>query len=135
MDVANQVNGLVIGTGDLSEMALGWATYGGDHISMYCVNGGVPKTLVRHLVEWISTTVEGDTKEVLCDILDTPISPELLPADDNGNIAQKTEDIIGNYNIHDFILYYFLRFGFTPEKILYLAAIAFDGRNIFDGES
>ncbi len=127
MDVANQVNGLVVGTGDLSEMALGWATYGGDHISMYCVNGGVPKTLVRYILEWISTTYTGEIKDVLSDILDTPISPELLPADDKGNIAQKTEDIIGNYNIHDFILYYFLRFGFTPEKILYLATIAFVG--------
>lgn len=125
MDVANQVGGLVVGTGDLSEMALGWSTFAGDHISMYCVNCGVPKTLVRHLVSWVRTNYQGKINGILQDILETPISPELLPADDDGNIAQKTEDIIGNYEIHDFILYYFLRFGFTPEKILCLATIAF----------
>ena len=125
MDVANQVGGIVVGTGDLSEMALGWSTFAGDHISMYCVNGGVPKTLVRHLVLWITENCQGTEREVLRDIVDTPISPELLPADNSGNIAQKTEDIIGNYAIHDFILYYFLRFGFTPQKILYLLTVAF----------
>ena len=125
MDVANQVGGIVVGTGDLSEMALGWSTFAGDHISMYCVNCGVPKTLVRHLVLWITENCQGTEREVLRDIVDTPISPELLPADNSGNIAQKTEDIIGNYAIHDFILYYFLRFGFTPQKILYLLTVAF----------
>lgn len=128
MDVANKCGGIVIGTGDLSEMALGWSTYAGDHISMYCVNCGVPKSLVRHLVAWINTSIDDEkTNTVLDDILDTPISPELLPADENGKIAQKTEEILGDYNIHDFILYYFLRFGFTPEKILFLAKNAFEG--------
>ncbi len=127
MDISNQVGGIVIGTGDLSEMALGWATYGGDHISMYCVNCGVPKTLVRHLTGWLSENFDYNLTDLLCDILDTPVSPELLPADDNDDIAQKTEDIIGDYVIHDFILYYFLRFGFSPEKILYLATVAFNG--------
>ncbi|MBQ3114705.1 MAG: NAD(+) synthase [Clostridia bacterium] len=125
MDVANKVGGIVVGTGDLSEMALGWSTFSGDHISMYCVNCGVPKTLVRHLVLWITEDCQGAESEILKDIVDTPISPELLPADNSGNIAQKTEDIIGDYAVHDFVLYYFLRFGFTPEKILYLLTIAF----------
>ena len=125
MDVANQTGGLVIGTGDLSELALGWATYAGDHISMYGVNAGVPKTLVRHLVDWIAQNkYEGEIKTVLADVLDTPVSPELLPANEQ-TIAQKTEEIIGNYELHDFFLYYFLRFGFSKEKILYLATCAF----------
>ncbi len=125
MDVANQTGGLVIGTGDLSELALGWATYAGDHISMYGVNAGVPKTLVRHLVKWIAENMyEGEIKAVLADVLDTPVSPELLPANEQ-TIAQKTEEIIGDYELHDFFLYYFLRFGFSKEKIRYLAACAF----------
>lgn len=129
MDIANQSNGLVIGTGDLSELALGWATYAGDHISMYGVNSGVPKTLVRHLVSWIGESVlEGVVKNIIIDILDTPVSPELLPTDDEGKIAQKTEEILGDYVLHDFFLYYFIRFGFTPKKMLFLAKIAFDGK-------
>lgn len=126
MDIANQSSGIVIGTGDLSELALGWATYAGDHISMYAVNCGVPKTLVRHLVSWIGESVlKGDVKDIILDILDIPISPELLPADEEGKIAQKTEEILGDYVLHDFFLYYFIRFGFTPEKILFLAKTAF----------
>lgn len=134
MDIANQRGGLVIGTGDLSELALGWATYAGDHISMYAVNVGVPKTLVRHLVEWIGENVlTGEVQEIILDVLDTPVSPELLPADENGSIAQKTEEILGDYVLHDFFLYYFIRFGFTPEKILFLAKTAFAG--VYDDEN
>jgi len=126
MDVANQVNGLVVGTGDLSELALGWATYNGDHMSMYGVNASVPKTLVRHLVVWTAQNLQqGKCRETLLDIADTPISPELIPADADGNIAQKTEDLVGPYELHDFFLYYFLRFGFTPTKIFFLARQAF----------
>jgi len=126
MDIANQTNGLVIGTGDLSELALGWATYNGDHISMYAVNSGVPKTLVRHLVKWVAETqVDEKSGKVLFDILDTPVSPELLPGDSSGNISQKTEDIIGPYELHDFFLYYTMRFGFFPWKIFFLAQNAF----------
>ena len=125
MDVANQENGLVVGTGDLSELALGWATYNGDHMSMYGVNSGVPKTLVRYLVDWIADQEGGDTGRILKDVLDTPVSPELLPADAEGNIAQKTEDLVGPYELHDFFLYYLVRHGFTPEKILFLAQEAF----------
>ena len=111
MDIANQKNGMVIGTGDMSELALGWATYNGDHMSMYGVNGSVPKTLVRHLVRYYADTCEDKTlAEVLYDVLDTPVSPELLPPKD-GEIAQKTEDLVGPYELHDFFLYYFLRFG------------------------
>lgn len=127
MDIANKHNGLVIGTGDLSELALGWATYNGDHMSMYAVNSGIPKTLVRYLVDWVSHTLEGEAELILQDVLDTPVSPELLPADENGEIAQKTEDLVGPYELHDFFLYYFVRFGFTPEKIRFLANNAFDG--------
>jgi len=158
MDYANKIGGLVIGTGDMSELALGWTTYNGDQMSMYGVNSGVPKTLVRHLVEWFANrpskqpVISSDSEKsressgalpckqqpispcgrndsvvkILLDICDTPISPELLPADKNGEIAQKTEDIIGNYELHDFFLYYFLRFGFSPEKILFLAENAFE---------
>lgn len=127
MDYANKVNGLVIGTGDLSELALGWCTYNGDHISMYAVNNGVPKTLVRTLVKWIADTqMEADTKAVLEDVIDTPVSPELLPAKENGEIAQKTEDVVGPYILHDFFLYYVLRFGFSPAKIYFLAQKAFE---------
>jgi len=125
MDIANKHNGLVIGTGDLSELALGWATYNGDHMSMYAVNNGIPKTLVRYLVSWAAQQLDATSKDILQDVLNTPVSPELLPADENGDIAQKTEDIVGPYELHDFFLYYFVRFGFSPAKILFLARNAF----------
>ena len=126
MDAANQSNGLVIGTGDLSELALGWATYNGDHMSMYGVNASIPKTLVRHLVHWVAMQEMDDTcRETLLDIIDTPISPELIPADENGEIQQKTEDLVGPYELHDFFLYYTLRFGFRPAKIYMIAQEAF----------
>lgn len=126
MDIANQTNGLVIGTGDLSELALGWATYNGDHMSMYGVNSSIPKTLVKYLVKWVALQ-EKDTKikETLLDITETPISPELLPADKEDNIIQKTEDLVGPYELHDFFLYHFLRNGFTPSKIFFLAQEVF----------
>ncbi|GAA4653826.1 NAD(+) synthase [Anaerocolumna aminovalerica] len=128
MDISNQYNGLVIGTGDMSELALGWATYNGDHMSMYGVNASVPKTLVRYLVSYFAETAnavkEESLKEVLLDILDTPVSPELLPPVD-GKISQKTEDLVGPYELHDFFMYYILRFGFTPSKIFRLAVAAF----------
>lgn len=128
MDIANQVNGMVIGTGDLSELALGWATYNGDHMSMYGVNGNIPKTLVKYLVEWVANNkVDESSRITLLDIVDTPISPELIPADEQGNIKQKTEDLVGPYELHDFIMYHFLRFGSHPTKIYYLAQIAFAG--------
>lgn len=134
MDVANQTNGMVIGTGDLSELALGWATYNGDHMSMYGVNGSIPKTLVKYLVEWVARNgVDEQSRTTLLDIVDTPISPELIPADDNGNIKQKTEDLVGPYELHDFFLYYFLRFGFRPAKIYFLAQHAFGGK--YDNET
>jgi len=126
MNIANKRNGLVVGTGDLSELALGWATYNGDHMSMYAINSGVPKTLVRYLVGWAAQTLDADSEKILLDVLATPVSPELLPADENGEIAQKTEDIVGPYELHDFFLYYFIRFGYTPEKILFLANHAFE---------
>jgi len=122
MDVANQVNGIVVGTGDLSELALGWATYNGDHMSMYGVNAGVPKTLIRYLVGYVAGEMATDT---LLDIIDTPISPELIPADANGHIKQKTEDLVGPYELHDFFIYYFLRYGFSPAKIYVMAQKAF----------
>ncbi|MEA4937450.1 MAG: NAD(+) synthase [Paludibacter sp.] len=125
MDMANKTNGLVVGTGDLSELALGWATYNGDHMSMYAVNSGIPKTLVRYLVEWASHQLDSASETVLKDVLDTPVSPELLPADHNGNITQKTEYLVGPYELHDFFLYYFVRFGFSPDKIFFLANQAF----------
>ena len=126
MDVANQANGLVIGTGDLSELALGWATYNGDHMSMYGVNGSIPKTLVKYLVEWVANNkVDEASRTTLLDIVDTPISPELIPADEHGNIKQKTEDLVGPYELHDFFLYHFLRFGASPAKIYFLAKRAF----------
>lgn len=126
MDAANQMNGMVIGTGDLSELALGWATYNGDHMSMYGVNASVPKTLVRHLVSWVAASIEDETtRTVLLDIVNTPISPELIPADEQGNITQKSEDIIGPYELHDFFLYYMMRCGFRPSKIYLLAQRAF----------
>ena len=127
MDVANQNGGLVIGTGDMSELALGWATYNGDHMSMYGVNASVPKTLVRHLVHYYADTCgDEELKEILCDVLDTPVSPELLPPKD-GEIAQKTEDLVGPYELHDFFLYYLLRFGYEPAKIYRLARYTFAG--------
>lgn len=127
MDVANQTGGLVIGTGDMSELALGWATYNGDHMSMYGVNASVPKTLVRHLVHYYADSCgDQELKAVLYDVLDTPVSPELLPPKD-GEIAQKTEDLVGPYELHDFFLYYFLRFGYEPAKIYRLALYAFEG--------
>ena len=134
MDLANRTGGLVVGTGDLSELALGWATYNGDHMSMYGVNAGVPKTLVRHLVRYEADAAgEGALQKVLLDILDTPVSPELLPAKD-GEIAQKTEDLVGPYELHDFYLYYVLRFGFGPAKIFRLAKAAFAGRAEYPDE-
>ncbi len=134
MDVANQTGGLVIGTGDLSELALGWATYNGDHMSMYGVNASIPKTLVKYLVQWVA---ENDLDEIsratLLDIVDTPISPELIPAAENGEIKQITEDLVGPYELHDFFLYYFLRFGFRPSKIFFLASTTFNG--VYDDET
>ena len=128
MDIANRENGMVIGTGDMSELALGWATYNGDHMSMYGVNAGVPKTLVRHLVKYYADTCqEEELKKVLLDVLDTPVSPELLPPVD-GVIAQKTEDLVGPYELHDFYLYYMLRFGYEPAKIYRIAEKAFEGQ-------
>ena len=132
MDLSNQLGGLVVGTGDLSELALGWATYNGDHMSMYGVNASVPKTLIQYLVRYVAEVErkeKGDQKtyEILMDVVDTPISPELIPADENGNIKQKTEDLVGPYELHDFFLYYFLRFGFRPQKIFLLAQHAFKG--------
>jgi NAD+ synthase (glutamine-hydrolysing) len=127
MDIANRENGMVIGTGDLSELALGWATYNGDHMSMYGVNAGVPKTLLRHLVRYYADTC-GDRElvKVLLDVLDTPVSPELLPPVD-GAISQKTEDLVGPYELHDFFLYYMLRYGYEPSKIYRIAREAFAG--------
>lgn len=134
MDIANQTWGMVIGTGDLSELALGWATYNGDHMSMYGINAGIPKTLVKHLVQWVAENGMDETsKATLLDIVDTPISPELIPADENGEIKQKTEDLVGPYELHDFFLYYFLRFGFRPSKIYFLAQTAFSG--VYDDET
>ena len=128
MDFANKVNALVIGTGDLSELALGWATYNGDHMSMYGVNGSIPKTLVKYLVNWVALNgVDYESRNTLLDIVDTPISPELIPADEQGNIKQKTEDLVGPYELHDFFIYNFLRFGFRPSKIYFLACTAFRG--------
>ena len=129
MDLANKYNGLVVGTGDLSELALGWATYNGDHMSMYGVNGGIPKTLVRVLVKWVATNgeVDAEASAALLDVLDTPVSPELLPPDENGKINQKTEDLVGPYELHDFFLYQIIRFGYHPAKILFLAEKAFAG--------
>ena len=128
MDIANQTWGLVVGTGDLSELALGWATYNGDHMSMYGVNASIPKTLVKHLVKWVANSdIDKTSRETLLDIIDTPISPELIPADEQGNIKQKTEDLVGPYELHDFFLYYTLRFGYTPKKIFILANTAFKG--------
>lgn len=134
MDIANDIGGLVVGTGDLSESALGWATYNGDHMSMYNVNCSVPKTLVRKVTEWAAKTESNEkVRAALLDIVDTPVSPELLPADKSGNIAQKTEDLVGPYELHDFFIYHFVVNGFTPDKILAMAKIAFAGR--FDSQT
>ena len=128
MDYANKVNAMVIGTGDLSELALGWATYNGDHMSMYGVNASIPKTLVKYLVNWVALNgVDYESRNTLLDIVDTPISPELIPADEQGNIKQKTEDLVGPYELHDFFIYHFLRHGFRPSKIFFLASTAFRG--------
>lgn len=134
MDIANQTGGLVIGTGDLSELALGWATYNGDHMSMYGVNGSIPKTLVKYLVQWIAENdIDDASRATLLDVVDTPISPELIPAHENGEIRQKTEDLVGPYELHDFFLYYFMRFGFRPSKIFLLAGRTFAG--VYDEET
>ena len=127
MDIANQMNGFVVGTGDLSELALGWATYAGDQMSMYGLNADIPKTLVRYLVTYAAENLfDEHIRRVLLDIVDTPVSPELLPTTDDGQITQFTEEKIGSYELHDFFLYYYLRFGFTREKILYMAVRAFE---------
>ncbi len=129
MDYSNKIGGLVIGTGDLSELVLGWATYNGDHMSMYAVNTSIPKTLVRYLVKYAALyEMDEAAKETLLDVCDTPVSPELLPADDKGEISQKTEDLVGPYELHDFFIYYTLRFGFSPTKIFYMAHKAFEGK-------
>ena len=128
MDVANQCNGLVIGTGDLSELALGWATYNGDHMSMYGLNASVPKTLVKYIVKWVATNVADEsTRDILLDIVDTPISPELIPTAEDGSIKQKTEDLVGPYDLHDFFLYHLVRHGARPTKIFWMAQQAFAG--------
>ena len=128
MDVANELGGFVVGTGDLSEAALGWMTFNGDHMSMYHVNAGVPKTLVRYLVSWAADEVfDGDTRKILHDIVDTPITPELLPLKD-GELVQKTEDVVGPYELHDFFLFHVVRTGARPAKVMALATIAFADR-------
>ena len=128
MDIANQNNGFVIGTSDLSEIALGWSTYNGDHMSMYGVNSGVPKTLVKYLVQWIADNkTDSALRTILLDIISTPVSPELLPSGENEEIEQRTEDVVGPYELHDFFLYHFIRYGATPQRILDLAIIAFAG--------
>jgi NAD+ synthase (glutamine-hydrolysing) len=134
MDMSNKYNGIVVGTGDLSELALGWATYNGDHMSMYGVNTSIPKTLVRYLVDYVAQfDSEEAVKSILLDILDTPVSPELLPTNKEGSIAQKTEDIVGPYELHDFFLFNMLRFGFNPSKIYYLAQQAF--KEVYDDKT
>ena len=134
MDLTNEVGGLVVGTGDLSELALGWATYNGDHMSMYGVNAGIPKTLIRYLVRYVAESgVDDQSRETLMDIIDTPISPELIPADEQGNIRQKTEDLVGPYELHDFFLYHTLRYGFRPRKIFWMARHAF--KETYDRET
>ncbi|MDR1527187.1 MAG: NAD(+) synthase [Dysgonamonadaceae bacterium] len=128
MDLANQMNGIVVGTGDLSELALGWATYNGDHMAMYGVNMGIPKTLVRYLIRWVAETqLDENSRATLLDIIATPVSPELLPVDTQGQMTQFTEDVVGPYELHDFFLYYTLRYGFSPAKMYYLAQHAFKG--------
>jgi NAD+ synthase (glutamine-hydrolysing) len=133
MDVANEIGALVIGTGDLSEVALGWSTYNGDHMSMYNVNSALPKTLIRHVVAHFAKNADDAVKRILIDILDTPVSPELLPAKENGEIEQKTEDIVGPYELHDFFIYNFAGKHFAPSKVYRLAKYAFDGK--YDGDT
>ncbi len=128
MNIANKENGLVIGTGDLSELALGWATYNGDHMSMYAINGTIPKTLIPHIINYVAGDQSEDVQKILHDVIATPVSPELLPADKKGETTQKTEDLVGPYELHDFFLYYTLRFGFRPTKIFFLAQRAFAGK-------
>ena len=129
MDLANKLGGIVVGTGDLSELALGWSTYNGDHMAMYAVNSGIPKTLVRFLVRWAADHVlNEEARAVLYRILDTPISPELLPPDQEGRIGQQTEKVIGPYELHDFFLFYTLRYGMGPAKVLFLAEKAYEGK-------
>ncbi len=139
MDLANELNGMVVGTGDLSELALGWATYNGDHMSMYGVNASVPKTLIQRLVRHAAQQMGGRTAEILLDIVDTPISPELTPVDEQGNIKQKTEDLVGPYELHDFFIFYFLRYGFSPRKLFVLAQRAFqsniEGAGSYDDQT
>lgn len=133
MDYANMINGLVVGTGNMSELALGWATYNGDHMSMYAVNSGVPKTLVATLTRWIAETqLREDSKNIILDILDTPFSPELLPADSQGKIAQKTEHVVGPYELHDFFMHRMLRYGEKPNRILFIANYAFKEKYSFE---
>ena len=128
MDIANQTGGIVVGTGDLSELALGWATYNGDHMSMYSVNATIPKTLVRQIVHWVARNESNkEISKTLIDIIETPVSPELVPTDDKGNIAQKTEDLVGPYELHDFFIYHFTRYGYSPEKIFAMAERTFAG--------
>ena len=127
MDIANMTGGIVVGTGDLSELALGWATYNGDHMSMYGVNASIPKTLVKYIVKHVAKRTGGKTEKILFDILDTPVSPELIPADENGEIKQKTEDLVGPYILHDFFLYHFIRSGYSPSKIYLIALNTFSG--------
>ena len=127
MDLANKFSALVVGTGDLSELALGWATYNGDHMSMYSVNASVPKTMARQLVAYEANNVSPEIRKIVYDILDTPVSPELLPPDKDGQISQVTEDVVGPYELHDFFLYYFIKYGFSPEKIFYIALNTFEG--------
>jgi NAD+ synthase (glutamine-hydrolysing) len=134
MDYSNRCNGLVLGTGDLSELALGWATYNGDHMSMYGVNAGIPKTLVQELVRWFAYNSGNEKVEsILLDIVDTPISPELTPADEQGNIKQKTEDLVGPYELHDFFIFNVMKYGFSPRKVYGLAKVAFAGE--YDDET
>jgi NAD+ synthase (glutamine-hydrolysing) len=128
MDIANAEEGIVVGTGDLSEIALGWSTFNGDHISMYAVNCGIPKTLIRYIVQWVSDNSQSQLSQILIDILDTPVSPELLPRKKDGNMSQETEKIIGPYDLHDFFLYHTVKYGADPAKILHIAKIAFNGR-------
>lgn len=128
MDYANKIGALHMGTGDMSELALGWATYNGDHISMYNVNCSIPKTLAKYMVAWVAQNNDGAIRDILMDVVNTPISPELTPADENGNIKQKTEDIVGPYELHDFFIYYLLRYNFSVNQIFTLAKTAFDGK-------
>jgi len=128
MDLANKEGGLVLGTGDLSEIALGWSTFNGDHMSMYSINCGVPKTLIRYMVEWFANNGGSELSSILKDILDTPVSPELLPVTNGEESTQKTEDILGSYEVHDFYLYHFMRYGASPDRLVFLAEAAFEGK-------